>query len=273
MFVALLLLLSDGPRLNLGDLEIYKTPVVASSPEGYLCLAEPDGAQLFFVDPTGALIARAGSRGFGPQAFQQAYRIQWLETASAFLLFDLAQNRVSLWRKDGTFVDVKKVPDARGDAFFSMPDRYFQVRDPGLAGTAPVLDRLGKAEPLTLWRGKPYAADVGLRFQNQSTRFKWDPRVLAAKNETWVAVFPGLGRQLVLFDPKTNKRQERTLQLAPVPLTDAVFEWYVRRYAQPQQKAIRQTYKSPDYYPLVMDMMFDYNDRLWLFGTERRVVL
>lgn len=84
---------------------------VAVAPNGSVYLADTDQGQILQVSPPGVLIQKIGRKGNGPGEFNHLYQIFF--DRQRLYAYDYQQDRLSVFKPGGTFIEAIRVPKRR----------------------------------------------------------------------------------------------------------------------------------------------------------------
>ena len=265
MFYAFLACLVTHPTIDLDALDVFQEGPLAVH-EDTLCLGRGTSCVLRYPDGRSVVLGRQGS---GPGEFERIDLVSWSTADEAFLVYDGARGRLSVWGTDGRLrheagytvngdprylpvflsSDTALVKDPDGEGFFldgvdgRVRTRYSQL---------PELDT-------------HMSSQVTVNGRHMDIYYTWDPSYLVDLGPRIRAVCPNLGPTLYLFEgqAKTMKAVPFLLPRQPIDEADVarVTEEFKDLFKTQNLKV-----DAPKFWPMVRTLVVDDQDRIWLFS-------
>jgi len=283
MFLLILTLahirLESEVTIPLGEFEIFSQESFAVSDEGVIAYLDDENAQLVLFRPDGALIARKGGKGQGPQEFNDASEVCWSPGEGVFVVLDASLQRVSRWKPDGSFVSVADIPVRPSD--FRQPREktsLFLLNPLGLPGIDPTLTSLDwtSGEQTALWVFTREEVKTFTKVGESVFPMKWDGRLQYGVGRDFVAVASPEDGMLHILDMKGKPvRAPMRMDIAARPITEDDVKQVVADLGPFRQILESQGFRAseldpPDHWPLVTEIHVDGRDRIWVFSHPTR---
>lgn len=286
--------ISSGPEMEIGgsptseEQQLFEVTDVGRLSDGSVVVANNGTGEIRIYSPGGEWKRSIGGKGEGPGEFSRIERLGALPGDSLYV-FDRGAQRLSIFRRDGTFVrDERVTPSAGGPAvqdLFRLADgSWISVEGP--PGEPSRADRMRRSVRLLVAREKPGAtghviAEIpgeiwGRASAGGQTGFRtvlFTPDALYGIGGTCVVAVAGDEATVRAHSATGEVVRDWTVDLQPRSVTDDDVDRYVERAVvendvPPEGRAqIRQmleAFPRPDRMPLFSDMVVDELGFIWL---------
>lgn len=281
-FMLLVMASETGTSVNLSDYDIFAPNIrITVNDENILAVLKDDSEKvlLLFNGHKGTLIAKCGRKGAGPEEFGSPDAVWWSPQSATFCVFDADHGRVSQWDSLGNFSGVTKVDQKLKDPFMRRDGRILFTRNRyGLLSTRPTLQQVAglNGPRRVLWSAPAdwfQAARVKIDGQVMVVSKAWDPRLLYAVGEDFVAVAYTINNRVEILDSEGQPQHAFMVDFKQYAVTDQdISEQMARFFPMLREKlqAKRETLFKHQFWPEVHSLLVDNQDRIWLIGQPER---
>lgn len=288
MFLMLLILQAELKTLseyNLHEQGVFNSinPVgsfYAVNPEGVIGALDIEEKQLVLIDDDGKLIKRVARKGQGPGELRNPNWIRWIAQERVFAVFDLMNRRLSKWTVKGDLLAEHAISiRASFTTHFLDGNTFITKLNPNgqTKGKPPTLvsyDVLA-AEQKMLWF-HPLAKPIKMNMAGgRAISCSWNPRLHFGKGEGFIAViFPNDNRIEIIDENGKPAGAGIDPQLPRYPVSKQQEEAVVAERLGPIFKALKADLNEvvkPEYWPSVMGLEVDPDNRIWAFGPTGTV--
>ena len=266
---------SDVWQLDMAEFEIYTDPGIALSDQGTFAFLDWDGKAVLLVDQQGRLIQRLDKRGEGPGEFVQPGEVTFDPTSGLFVVYDIMNTRISLVNPKGEIVKEHPLPSRGSQLSVHGKTVLFARHANGQQGRTPTLVTydLETKKSVDLWTyTPPKSKEVTTEVQGNrriNIVFSWDPGLYYRVGSHFLAVtFSDTGMVEILDRKDGRKKGSFKPELAIYPLRDEQVTEQISSLPTQFQDMARKNLVRPEHWPVIVWILVDDRDRIWVFGSR-----